>query len=140
MKVRSAGIFGSTGSIGVSTLELLEHTRETSGVEVSVLTAGRNVQRLVEQCKTWRPQRAVIADDACYHELKSGLAGTGVEASRGSAASAAPKATAAASSSQEDRRFIGSCPAGRRRARARSARPTARPGRGPPAPAPSGCA
>jgi 1-deoxy-D-xylulose-5-phosphate reductoisomerase len=86
MKVRSAGIFGSTGSIGVSTLELLEHTRETSGVEVSVLTAGRNVERLVEQAKRWRPQRAVIADDSCYDDLKSGLAGTGVEAMAGPAA------------------------------------------------------
>jgi len=86
MTLRSAGIFGSTGSIGVSTLELLEHTGDSSGVQVTVLTAGRNVKLLIEQARRWRPRLAVIADESLFEELKEGLAGTGVEAAAGNAA------------------------------------------------------
>ena len=83
MSVRSAAILGSTGSVGVSTLDLIDQTRETCGVEVQVLTAGRNVKLLIEQARKWRPRLVVIADEGCYAELKAGLAGTGIETAAG---------------------------------------------------------
>src|SRR3954466_11776605 len=86
MSVRSAAILGSTGSIGVSTLDLIDQTRDSCGVEVTVLTAGRNVKLLIEQALKWRPRLAVIAAEACYAELKAGLAGTGVETAAGDSA------------------------------------------------------
>src|SRR6201996_535142 len=51
---RSVTVLGSTGSIGVSTLDLLSHARDGGAeVEIVALTAGRNVSRLAEQALTW---------------------------------------------------------------------------------------
>src|SRR6185503_18280912 len=47
---RKVSVLGSTGSIGVSTLDLFE--RAKAEVEVIALTAGRNVERLAEQART----------------------------------------------------------------------------------------
>ena len=85
---RSVAVLGSTGSVGVSTLNLLAHARAagTAEVEVRALAAGRNVALLAEQALTWRPRLAVIADETFYPELKARLAGSGVEAACGDAA------------------------------------------------------
>jgi 1-deoxy-D-xylulose-5-phosphate reductoisomerase len=63
---RSVTVLGSTGSIGVSTLDLLDAARSCGSAEVQVvaLTAGRNVERLAEQALYWRPQLAVIEDES----------------------------------------------------------------------------
>lgn len=81
---RKVSILGSTGSIGVSTLDLFEQ----AGVEVEVqaLTAGRNVERLADQALRWRPKLAVIEDDAALPRLRERLKGSGVEAAAGAAA------------------------------------------------------
>ena len=86
--IRSVTVLGSTGSIGVSTLDLLSHARNGGEAEVEViaLTAGRNVARLAEQALEWRPQRAVIEDDSLLGELRDRLKGSGIEAASGSAA------------------------------------------------------
>lgn len=83
--VRSVTVLGSTGSIGVSTLDLLSHACEggAADVEVVALTAGRNVARLAEQALQWRPQRAVIEDERLLPELRDRLAGSGIEAAAG---------------------------------------------------------
>lgn len=81
---RRVSILGSTGSIGVSTLDLLE--RSGAQVEVVALTAGRNVARLAEQAWRWRPSVAVIEDPSLMDELRARLAGSGVEAACGAAA------------------------------------------------------
>ena len=62
---RSVTVLGSTGSIGVSTLDLLNAAQECGSAQVQVvaLTAGRNVERLAEQALRWRPQVAVIDDE-----------------------------------------------------------------------------
>jgi 1-deoxy-D-xylulose-5-phosphate reductoisomerase len=75
---------GSTGSIGLSTLSLFEE----SGVDVEILalTAGRNVERLIQQALRWKPQIAVIEDETKLQQLKDGLAGTNVRAAAGTAA------------------------------------------------------
>jgi len=82
---RSVTVLGSTGSIGVSTLDLLEAAQNSGSAEVQVvaLTAGRNVERLAEQALKWRPQRAVIEDESRLEELRDRLAGSGIAAAAG---------------------------------------------------------
>ncbi|HKP78173.1 MAG TPA: 1-deoxy-D-xylulose-5-phosphate reductoisomerase, partial [Phenylobacterium sp.] len=59
-----------------------------AGVEVEVigLTAGRNVARLAEQARLWRPQVAVVADETLLPELRERLKGSGVAAAAGAQA------------------------------------------------------
>jgi 1-deoxy-D-xylulose-5-phosphate reductoisomerase len=88
-RIRTAGprrvtIFGSTGSIGRSTIDLLERNRDAFAVEA--LAANRNVEALVQQALALRPRFVAIADDASYAVLRARLAGTGIEVSAGAAA------------------------------------------------------
>jgi 1-deoxy-D-xylulose-5-phosphate reductoisomerase len=55
-------------------------------VEVVALTAGRNVNRLIEQALKWRPHFAVIEDEGGLEALRAGLAGTGVRCGAGASA------------------------------------------------------
>ena len=83
---RSVTVLGSTGSIGVNTLDVIAHARKVYGAEafpLVALTAQNNVALLIEQAKKFRPRRAVVGDAALYGELKSGLSGTGIEAEAG---------------------------------------------------------
>jgi 1-deoxy-D-xylulose-5-phosphate reductoisomerase len=86
---RTVSVLGSTGSVGVSTLDLLG----TLGgpVRVRALTGGRNVSLLAEQALKWRPEVAVIADPEGVEELARRLRGTGiaVEAGEGAVRTAA---------------------------------------------------
>ncbi|MBJ7411089.1 MAG: 1-deoxy-D-xylulose-5-phosphate reductoisomerase [Phenylobacterium sp.] len=81
---RKVSVLGSTGSIGVSTLDLFEQ----AGVEVEMigLVAGRNVARLAEQALRWRPQLAVIEDEALLPELRERLQGSGIATAAGAQA------------------------------------------------------
>ncbi|MGZ3402302.1 MAG: 1-deoxy-D-xylulose-5-phosphate reductoisomerase [Phenylobacterium sp.] len=81
---RKVSVLGSTGSIGVSTLDLFDQAK--AEVEIIALTAGKNVERLAEQALKWRPQVAVIEDDAALPRLRARLAGSGVRAAAGAAA------------------------------------------------------
>jgi len=74
-------VLGSTGSIGVSTLSLFEESR--ADVEILALTAGRNVERLIEQALRWRPRIVVIEDESQLPKLKTRLARTGIEIAAG---------------------------------------------------------
>jgi len=83
---RRVTILGSTGSIGVSTLDVIGHARQLYGADalpVEALTAQSNVEALAAQARTFKPKIAVIGDEALYGELKSALAGTGIEAAAG---------------------------------------------------------
>lgn len=84
-KKRNVTILGSTGSIGVNTLDLIEFARGKGEAEIEIvaLTANRNLETLVEQAKKFRPQLAVIGDASLGDDLKSALAGTGVETAAG---------------------------------------------------------
>ena len=53
-------ILGATGSIGVSTLDVV--ARHPERYRVVALTANRQVERLAEQCARHRPDYAVMAD------------------------------------------------------------------------------
>jgi 1-deoxy-D-xylulose-5-phosphate reductoisomerase len=81
---RSIAILGSTGSIGASTLDLIE--RNLDQFQVTALTAQSNVAALIAQSLKFRPQVAVIGDETQYEALKDGLAGSGVEAAAGASA------------------------------------------------------
>ncbi|WP_334164290.1 1-deoxy-D-xylulose-5-phosphate reductoisomerase [Phenylobacterium sp.] len=81
---RKVSVLGSTGSIGVSTLDLFDKAKVE--VEFTALAAGRNAERLAEQARRWRPRLAVIEDESKLPELRERLAGTGVETAAGSAA------------------------------------------------------
>ena len=54
-------LLGSTGSIGCSTLDVVRHNPEH--YTVTALVAGKNVQRMVEQCLEFMPRYAVMDDD-----------------------------------------------------------------------------
>ena len=61
-------ILGSTGTIGVNTLDVI--ARHSARFEVFALTANNNVDALFEQCRIWRPRYAVLVEpDAatCLH-------------------------------------------------------------------------
>ncbi|WP_372786504.1 1-deoxy-D-xylulose-5-phosphate reductoisomerase [Phenylobacterium sp.] len=81
---RKVSVLGSTGSIGVSTLDLF--TQAGVEVEIVALAAGRNVERLAEQALQWRPQIAVIEDETALPRLRELLAGSGIRTAGGAAA------------------------------------------------------
>ena len=81
---RKISVLGSTGSIGVSTLDLFSQAKVEA--EVMALAAGRNVERLADQALEWRPQVAVIEDETALPRLRERLAGSGIRAAAGSAA------------------------------------------------------
>ncbi len=78
---RSVTILGSTGSVGSSTIDLIE--RNPEGYVVEALTARRNVDLLIEQAKSVKPRYVAISDDESYRVLKAGLAGSGIEVAAG---------------------------------------------------------
>ena len=82
--MRSITLLGSTGSIGCNTLDLVDRARDRFRVEV--MTAGSNVDLLVEQALAFRPAVAVIADTKQYQTLKARLAGSGIEVAAGAQA------------------------------------------------------
>ncbi len=79
--MKSVTILGATGSIGTSTLDLLERSPEE--FRVVALTANCDVARLAAAAIRTRAQRAVVADASCLPALREALAGTGIEASGG---------------------------------------------------------
>ena len=62
-------ILGSTGSIGLNTLDVISRHRDL--FDLVGLTANTNVRGLHEQCLTWRPRYAVMADPEAAGQLKS---------------------------------------------------------------------
>ena len=81
---RSVTVLGSTGSVGKSTLDLLE--REPERWHVAALTANTDVASLAAQARRIRPDVAVVANDRCYADLKEALSGTGIAVAAGTAA------------------------------------------------------
>ncbi|NBC13788.1 MAG: 1-deoxy-D-xylulose-5-phosphate reductoisomerase [Gammaproteobacteria bacterium] len=65
-------ILGSTGSIGVSTLDVI--ARHPERFRVVALTAHRNAERLAEQCRRFRPAYAVMVDPDAADMLATLLA------------------------------------------------------------------
>jgi 1-deoxy-D-xylulose-5-phosphate reductoisomerase len=78
-------ILGSTGSVGRSTLALVE-AAPPGAYAIEALVAGRDVAALAAQAQRLRPRLAVVADPAAHAALREALAGTGIETAAGPAA------------------------------------------------------
>ncbi|MEM5428575.1 1-deoxy-D-xylulose-5-phosphate reductoisomerase [Cupriavidus oxalaticus] len=70
-------ILGATGSIGESTLDVVR--RHPDRYTVHALTAHRQVRKLAEQCKAFRPARAVVGSAEAAGELQALLRDAGVD-------------------------------------------------------------
>ena len=83
MKERLA-ILGSTGSIGVQTLDIVRANPDR--FEVRVLTARNRWQQLAEQARAFDADTVVISDESCYKPLAEALADTDTKVYAGEAA------------------------------------------------------
>lgn len=68
---KKIAIFGSTGSIGTQALEVIRAHPE--GFAVSVLTANRQADLLIQQAREFLPSHVVIADESQYSEVRTAL-------------------------------------------------------------------
>lgn len=79
--MRRVTIFGSTGSIGCNTVDLI--ARDPGAYDVVALTGGRNIGKLAEQARALGAGLAVTAFEDCHDDLRDALAGTGIETAAG---------------------------------------------------------
>ncbi len=82
--MRKISIFGATGSIGQSTIDLI--AREPDAYDVVALTGGHNIQKLAEDAIRLRADVAITAHEKHLPALRDALAGTGIAAEAGEAA------------------------------------------------------
>src|SRR5215471_10557378 len=71
MGVKRLAVLGSTGSIGVTTLDLV--ARFPDRFRAVALAAGRNVERLAEQVRRFRPLLVATADAAGAAALRAAV-------------------------------------------------------------------
>ncbi len=81
---RKVAILGATGSIGTSTLDLIERSPER--FEIVALTAGADAEGLADAARRTGAKLAVIADPSRLPELETMLAGTDCRAATGAEA------------------------------------------------------
>lgn len=74
--MKGVAVLGSTGSIGVSTLDVL--ARHPERYRVVTLTANTGVDKLYEQCLQFRPQYVAMADEASASALAQRLKSKGL--------------------------------------------------------------
>jgi 1-deoxy-D-xylulose-5-phosphate reductoisomerase len=79
--VKTVTILGATGSVGDSTIDLIQ--REPDKYRVVALTAHRNAAKLAQQARALKPEMVALADKAGYQELKDALAGTNIRVAAG---------------------------------------------------------
>ena len=82
--MRTVNILGATGSVGTSTLDLIE--RAPDRFRVRALTAHRDVAGLAAAAIRTRAELAVVADETCLAALRDALAGSGVAVAGGATA------------------------------------------------------
>ena len=82
---RRVTILGATGSVGRSTLDLMDQAEKTgSGAfAVEVLTGAGNIALLAEQARRWRPKLVVTAEVGRLEELRAAVAGLDVAVAAG---------------------------------------------------------
>lgn len=74
--MKRIAILGSTGTIGVQALEVLS---QLDTYEVVALAAGRNVERLAEQIRQYRPKLVGVADEEARRALRELVPGERVD-------------------------------------------------------------
>jgi len=75
--MKKLSILGSTGSIGVSTLEIVAAHPER--FQVVALTAGNNLELLQSQIERFSPRLAVVLNEQAARKLRASLAGSKTE-------------------------------------------------------------
>lgn len=80
---RRISVLGSTGSIGVNTLDVIRHLGGREAFEIVALTGSSNIYLLAKQAREFGAKIAVTADEHQYNALKEALAGSGIEAAAG---------------------------------------------------------
>lgn len=83
---RSVSIFGSTGSIGRSTLDVIASHGGRDAYDVRVVAGGSNATLLAEQARAVDADLAVIQDESKLPDLRAALAGTDIDTAAGDAA------------------------------------------------------
>ena len=84
---RSVSILGVTGSIGQSTIQVIEELRaQGRDIPVEAVTAASRLDALAEACRRLKPKFAAIADASLLSEAKAALAGLNVEVGAGASA------------------------------------------------------
>ena len=83
---KQISIFGSTGSIGVNTVDILLRSGGRNKFHVKVLSGGNNVKLLAEQAIKLQAELVVTAFSNKLEELNSYLSGSGIQASAGEGA------------------------------------------------------
>lgn len=92
-------ILGSTGSIGVNTLDVI---RQRSGeFEVYALVAGKNLDILCSQIREFRPALAAVADESTLESLRKRLLEEGLRRQDWPELAAGPEALVAAATARE---------------------------------------
>lgn len=81
---RTVSIFGSTGSIGCNTVDLLLRQGGADAYDVKVVTGAQNITLLAEQAVLLKTDLAVTADVSQLEALTTALDGTGISATAGS--------------------------------------------------------
>ena len=74
--VRHLTILGSTGSIGVSTLDVV--ARHPDRFQVVALTANSSTEKMLEQCRRFQPRYAVMLDAASGEKLQTEIRAAGL--------------------------------------------------------------
>jgi 1-deoxy-D-xylulose-5-phosphate reductoisomerase len=75
--IKQLAILGSTGSIGVNTLDVVR--AHPDRYTVVALTAGKQVDRLAEQCLEFKPAIAVVSESSDAARLEGFLRGKGIQ-------------------------------------------------------------
>jgi 1-deoxy-D-xylulose-5-phosphate reductoisomerase len=70
---RAVAVLGSTGSIGVNTLDVI--ARHPQRYQVFALAANSSVDIMLSQCETFQPRYAVMMDEAAAQELHTRMPG-----------------------------------------------------------------
>ena len=70
---KKISIFGSTGSIGQKTVEILNNS---DNYKVIALTGGKNIEKLADQARRLKAEIVVTSFDNLYEELKDLMAGS----------------------------------------------------------------
>ncbi|MEM9392274.1 MAG: 1-deoxy-D-xylulose-5-phosphate reductoisomerase [Pseudomonadota bacterium] len=81
---RRISIFGSTGSIGQNTVDLI--ARDRTAYDVIALTGGANIALLAQQARDLNAGLAVTAYDDRLDDLRAALSGTNIEVAAGAQA------------------------------------------------------
>ena len=77
MSKRNLAILGSTGSIGTQTLEVVEQYPDH--FSITVLSAGRNADLLIQQALKFRPAAVVVCEKTAFEKVSDTLQGKGIE-------------------------------------------------------------